>query len=208
MNNFKIVLLFIVTLLCCDAAAQKLSTGFGIGTQLSKASYTDTFKNKLPTTYRPGLRVYALGRINLEGNIFFSPEVSYTMKGFKIDKPNVGVAQQEITVHYIEFKLLQEYTFMQKYFAKIGPSIGGAIYGRDKQISTANLKSSKPLNFDFAAWSRFEASIDISVGAHFGSGWIAELRYSKGTSNIYDGDDGPRVKNQGIGISIAKYLHN
>jgi Outer membrane protein beta-barrel domain len=203
----RTVVLLFVFLSTQSTYAQKFISGFGIGGQMTSASYKDSAGNKKTTNFRAGARVYWNGRVNLEGNISFTPEVGYTMKGFRVKNPNSGVTEQELILHYVEFMFLQEYAVKDKFFVKVGPSISAAFAGRDKQLSATNLRSNKPLAFNFAEWGRFEASINLGVGSHFGNGWAVELRATKGVSNIYDGDDGPKVKNILFGINITKYMN-
>jgi hypothetical protein len=205
-GKFLFLTIFIFFLSSSNLKAQKFISAFGVGGQMTSAKYLDSFKVKKPTDYRPGGRLFWTGRINLEGNISFTPEVGYTMKGFRVKNPIPGVAEQEVILHYLEFMFLQEYAFQEKFFIKIGPSISAAFLGRDKQLSIANLRSNKPLAFNFGEWGRFEGSINIGIGTHFGFGWMVEVRMTKGISNIYDGDNGPNVKNSLFGINIAKYL--
>ncbi len=202
--------LLIFSLACCayfnKATAQSFTSGFGVGGFMSTAQYKDSFDAKKTTSMRPGFKVYWLGRVNIEGNINFAPEVGYAMKGFRVQNPTPSIKEQELIIHYLEFKFIQEYTVKERFFVKIGPSISVALAGRDKQLSIGNIRSNNPIPFNFAAWGRFEGAVNISVGTHFGSGWLAEIGTTKGISNIWDGDDGPNVKNVLYGISIAKFL--
>jgi hypothetical protein len=186
--------------------AQKFASGFGVGALMTGGQYKDSFDVKKTTSMRPGFKVYWAGRVNIEGNVNFAPEVGYSMKGFRVKNPNPSIKDQELIIHYLEFKFIQEYTVKERFFVKIGPSISAAIAGRDKQLSATGLRSNDPIPFNFAAWGRFEGAVNLSVGTHFGSGWLAEIGTTKGISNIWDGDEGPNVKNVVFGISIAKYL--
>lgn len=205
-RNKLIISLIICILTSAWGFSQRFYSGFGVGGQMTTAKYKDSFGVSKSTSSKYGFRAYWMGRVNLEGNIFFSPEVGYTLKGFTVKSPEAGVAEQEIVLHYFEVKLLQEYTFNEKFFIKVGPSISGAITGNMKSLSTTGLRSNSKLPFNFGAWGRFEACINICGGIHFGNGWIAELALSDGLSSIYDGDDGPKVKNRLVGLSIGKYL--
>ncbi len=189
-----------------NSNAQKYYSGIGIGAQMTTATYKDTSNTKKTTSFRPGGRLYYMGRINIENNMSFTPELSYTMKGFRVKNPVTGIAEQEVIIHYLEFMFLQELSFYEKYFVKFGPSISAAFLGRDKQLSSSNLRSNNPLPFNFDAWGRFEGVMNLGVGARFGGGYSLELRGSKSISNIFDGDNGPKVKNLLLGISIGKYF--
>lgn len=202
----KISITLTIALLTVTVQAQKLYTGIGAGAHMTTATYFDTSRNKKATSARPGGRLFFMGKINLEGKISFTPEVSYTMKGFRVKNPQAGIAEQEIILHYFEFMFLQEYSFTDQLYAKIGPSVGGAIIGRDKQLSTSNVRSNKPLAINFGEWGRFEAAVNIGVGLRFGNGFIAEARVAKSINSIYDGDEGPKVKNILFGINVGKYL--
>lgn len=206
----KTVRLLIAAVICLigfsEVNAQKLYSGFGISGLYSTGRYSDSFKVKKDVTGRYGFRTFWMGRVHIEGSIYFSPEVGYTFKGFKVKNPNPGVAEQEFLLHYFDILLLQEYVVNDQFFIKIGPSLAGAISGKTKSISTGGLRSTEKLAYNFAAWSRFEATIQLGVGYHFGNGWTGELRLSDGLSNLYDGDIGPKVKTRFIGINFGKYL--
>lgn len=189
-----------------EAAAQKLYTGFGAAGLYSTGRYKDTLDVKKDVSARYGFRTFWMGRVNIEGPIFFSPEVGYTFKGFTVKNPASGIAEQEFLLHYFDILLMQEYVLNEKFFIKIGPSLSGAISGKTKSISTTGLRSTEKLAFNFAAWSRFEATIQLGAGIHFGNGWMGEFRMSDGLSNLFDGDIGPSVKTRFVGIQIGKYL--
>jgi hypothetical protein len=201
-----VVLTGLFLLVFQGAGAQRLYSGFGAGAHMSTARYRDSFDVKKTTEWRPGARVYWMGKVNVEGGISFIPEVGYTFKGFKVKAPQTGVAEQEITYHYLDVTVLQEYVFRDFFFIRVGPSISGAITAYNKTISTTGLRASGKLPLNFGAWSRFEATIHLGVGANFNNGWMAELRLTDGLSNIYDGDDGPKVRNRTLGIQISKLL--
>jgi hypothetical protein len=202
----SILLIIIVFSTFQAAKAQRLYSGFGLGGQITNGSYKDSLGVKRTTTPKYGFRAFWLGRVNLEGNIHFSPEVGYTLKSFKITNPESGIASQELTLHYFEIKILQEYVFKEKYFVKVGPSLSAAISGTNKTVSTTGLRASGKLPFNFDAWGRFEACINVGFGMRFANGWAAELGISNGLTNIYDGDSGPTVKNKLAGISVSKLL--
>jgi hypothetical protein len=202
----KLILTVFITCSSFLAIGQKLHSGFGVSALMCNGNYKDSFKVKKETSMRPGFRVYWAGRINLEGIFNLAPEIGYTFKGFRVKSPFPGVAEQEIILHYIDFRFIQEYTYKDKFFAKIGPSISVAAAGRDKQLSTTNLRSNKPLAFNFAEYGRFEGSVYLGVGAHLFNGFFAEIGVNKGISNLWDGDLGPNIKNITYGISVGKYL--
>lgn len=185
---------------------QSFASGFGIGGFMSSAQYKDSAKLKLSTSSRLGGRIYWMGRVNLEGNLSFAPEVGYSLKGFRVKNPASNIQEQEVILHYIEFKFIQEYSIKEKYYFKLGPSISVAIAGRDKQLSPSNVRTNQPLPFNFAAWGRFEGAVNFAIGTHLSNGWIAEIGLTKGFSNIWDGDNGPNIKNYLFGFNIGKFI--
>lgn len=208
-NKFKVkkTIFYILFLFLSNFInAQKFTSGFGAGGFMSTATYKDSFDSKKTTQMRPGFKVFWLGRINLEGNLSFAPEVGYALKGFRVKNPENSIIEQEVILHYLEFKFIQEYSIKEKVFFKLGPSISVALAGRDKQLSVTNIRSNKPLPFNFAAWGRFEGAVNFSIGTHLPNGWLAEVGLTKGITNIWDGDNGPDVRNFLFGISVAKFI--
>jgi hypothetical protein len=201
-----LVITFLLILSSSQLSAQRLLSGYGVGAHVSTASFKDSTDARKTTSFRPGFRAFWMGRVALEGIIYFAPEVGYSMKGFRVKNPYNGVSEQEIIVHTIEFLALQEYAINDKFYVKLGPSISAAFAGRDKQLSSTGLRSNAKLGFSFATWGRFEGAITIATGAHFGNGWIAELRMNRGISNNWDGDNGPNIKSRYYGITLGKYL--
>jgi Outer membrane protein beta-barrel domain len=207
----KTARLFTIAAVCLllvagEASAQRLYSGFGLAGLYTTGRYKDTLKVKKDVSASYGFRTFWMGRLNIEGVIFFSPEVGYSFKRFTVKNPSAGVAEQEISLHYFDIVLLQEYVVNDKFFVKVGPSLSGAISGKSKSVSTTGLRTSEKLAFNFAAWSRFEATIQLGVGMHFGNGWCGEFRFADGLNNIFDGDLGPNVKTRYAGIHIGKYL--
>ncbi len=201
---------FIIFTFCAlfsfQSFAQSFASGFGVAGLMTSGKYLDSLKVQQPTSARPGFKVYWMGRINLEGGVNFSPEVGYSFKGFRVKTPIPQIAEQEIILHYLDFKFIQEYTYKEKYYVKAGPGISVAVSGRDKQLSAGNTRSNTPLAFNFAAWGRFEGTLSFALGAHLGAGFLIEATATKGISNIYDGDLGPNVKSFVYGIAIGKFL--
>lgn len=209
-HSKKAVCLFIAVVICLagfnKANAQKLYSGFGLSGLYTSARFADSFDVKKTVSGGYGFRTFWMGRVHIEGSIYFSPEVGYTFKSFTVKNPASGVAEQEFLLHYFDILLLQEYVVNDKFFIKFGPSLAGAISGKTKSVSVTGLRSNEKLPFNFAAWSRFEATIQLGVGYHFGNGWTGELRISDGLSNLYDGDIGPNVKTRFVGVTLGKYL--
>ncbi|MBL7728261.1 MAG: outer membrane beta-barrel protein [Dinghuibacter sp.] len=204
--RFVLAVITCLLFIAAEANAQRLYSGFGLAGLYTTGRYKDTLGVKKDVTGRYGMRAFWMGRINIEGSIFFSPEVGYTFKGFKVKSPETGVADREIILHYFDILLMQEYVINDLFFVKIGPSLSGAIAGRSKSLSTDGQRKNEPLPFNFAAWSRFDATILLGVGKHFGNGWTGEIRLSDGLSNIYSGDIGPNVKTRYFGVQFGKYL--
>jgi hypothetical protein len=205
-NTLKFIIIVLTLLLSYGANAQSFSHGIGVGAYASGGKYTLFDGTKLETSFRPGGKIYWMGRVLLEGNLSFAPEVGYALKGFRIKNPDPAIKEQEIIFHYLEFKFLQEYAIKEKFYAKLGPSISAAVAGRDKQLSSSNIRSNNKLAFNFAAWGRFEAALNIQLGVHLSNKWVVEIVSTRGFSNLWDGDDGPNVKNNVIGLSIGKYF--
>ncbi|MDX1408286.1 MAG: porin family protein [Saprospiraceae bacterium] len=203
---------------------------FGIkaGVQMSDIAVSglDLGFNLLDPQMTPGVTAGLYAEIPMGGGMYFSPELNYTQKGFKVYEgidvnvfgANVPIGAEAITkLHYLEVPLALKYKFgngATNGYLKAGPTVGYALSG------TVNTRINSFLDFNVA---RIPLDLQgdmyntLEVGAMAGAGFevrsgsgkfFADVTFQHGlTDLINEPVVDLRVKNQSIGLGVGYALH-
>ncbi|MEZ5034528.1 MAG: porin family protein [Chitinophagaceae bacterium] len=211
----KILLTILLT--CFLFSVSKAQPQFGIlgGPQASTASYHITgYKQK--TTYKYGFQFGALMKVPFEGNIYFVPEIFYSMKGYKAEfdhvsiPPDSAATDNDTRFHNIEVAALIQIdlgTNPSHFFIKGGPSLDFQIFGNEKFNRVNKPTVDRKIKFGFADYGRYSANILGLFGYESKSGFSVALQYTLGLANIINTDGGPAVQHRVIGLQFSKLFN-
>lgn len=215
----KINLVFL-SFFVVGAASSQAEFGVIAGPQMTSAKYSilDNNEKKIKQKTESKFGFYAGGtmRLQFEGNLFFSPAVFYSMKGYKVTlnrasfPPDSAAIDNDVTLHTFELAPMLQYNFSDDeshFFIKAGPSIDIQLSGKETFNKTGGSSVSRKMKFSYADYGRFGANILLQLGYESSSGLIVFAQYTHGVGSIVNTDNGPLVLHRAMGISIGKYFN-
>lgn len=192
----------------------QVKLGFFAGPQLSSAKYTVN-SEKQPVTSKYGFHLGASLKVPFENQLYFSPSVFYSMKGYKVKfnqrsyPPDSMAVDNNTSIHTVELAALLQYDFSSRpghFFVKFGPSIDVQLSGNEKFNRNNNTVVDKKMVFSFTQYGRFGANMILQLGYETSNGLLFSGQYSHGIGSINNADFGPRIFHRAAGISIGKYF--
>lgn len=211
----KFFILISVTLfLSVTACCQDSKFGFFGGPQASTAFYS-VRGQKQSTEYKYGFRTGIGWKIPFDNHLYFSPEIFYSLKGYKVTleqsafPPDSTATDNNTTIHCLETAPLLQIDLSNQpnhYFIKFGPSLDIQLLGHEKFHLQNGDYISRKMKYDFPDYGRFGINFIGQFGYESQNGLIISAQYSLGITNINNADFGPNIKHRVIGISVGKYF--
>jgi hypothetical protein len=186
------------------------------GPQMTSAKYTINGV-KQPTDYKFGFQAGVGMKVPFETNLFFSPAIFYSLKGYKVKfnrpayPPDLMAADNNATVHTVELAFLLQYDMGKQanhFFLRAGPSLDFQLKGKEKFNLLGGGSVSQNMIFSFGEYGHYSANLLIQPGFETRGGFTVSAQYTLGLASINNADDGPIIKYHIYGISIGKYLNN
>jgi len=189
---------------------------FGIfaGAQTSTAKYT-VAEIKQPTEYKYGFNTGMCLKIPFDVNLFFSPAIFYSLKGYKVAfnkhvyPPDTAAINNNTTIHTLEVAPLLQYDFGKQpshFFIKAGPSVDFQLTGKETfQLKTGS-SVDRQMPFGFTAYGHYSVNLLFQLGYETQSGFMIFGQFTDGLANINNADGGPTIKHKAFGITIGKYF--
>jgi len=209
----KATLLAIVIAICLSGYSQNL---FGIfaGAQTSTAKYT-VADIKQPTEYKYGFNAGICLKIPFDVNLFFSPAIFYSLKGYKVTlnqhvyPPDTAAINNNTTMHTVEVAPLLQYDFGKEpshFFIKAGPSVDFQVGGKETfQLKTGG-SVERQMPFGFTAYGHYSVNLLFQFGYETKSGIMIFGQLTDGLANINNADGGPTIKHKAFGLTVGKYF--
>jgi len=205
-----ILLLFFI----CSAFYSSAQISYGVtgGLQLINTRVKINNGPAVDATPRLGFHIGGLLKIPFDKELFFAPQVLYSLKGTTINLDNAlkdSVATQKLTIHYIEIPALLNFDTKADgngLFFLFGPSASIAITGNEKRIFLNGQQQSRPMRFAFTAYGRFEMNLVAKVGYRLQNNWFVTGGYTLGLGSIVNDDLGPRILPRMISLSAGYFF--
>lgn len=206
----------VVAVATCIAMSSYAQVDWNIfgGPQLTTASYTaQSVKQK--TSYKTGFNLGVGMKVPFEGNLYFSPELAYTMTGYKVTynrfvyPPGPDALDNNVTFHTLQAAFLLQYDFGAQpshFFMRLGPSLDFQFLGHEKFTTNNNGVVSRSTPFGFDKYGRFSANAIGQLGFETSGGFSIRAQYSYGLASINNADGGPRIRHRVFGITFGKTL--
>lgn len=210
----KIVLFFIPVFISLAAKCQ-VEFGFFAGPQLTYSHYSirdEAQKNKIKYGFQAG----GMLKIPFENQIFFSPMVFYSMKGYKVtfnrpsEPPDLLATDNDTRLHTFEIAPLLQYDFSTEsnhFFLRGGPSLDVQITGKESFNRSLGSPVKRNMRFGYADYGHFAFNVLLHAGFETGNGLTIYAHYSHGVGNIVNTDNGPSVVHRAAGISVGYYFN-
>jgi hypothetical protein len=211
----KIYTLSATLIFFCYASSQ---TQFGIfaGPQATASRYTilnEKQKQELKYSFRTG----ACLKMPFENNLYFAPEIFYSMKGYKVTftqfvyPPGVNAINNNTTIHTFELAALLQYDFGRNpghVYMKAGPSLDFQLFGREKFDTVGGGTVDRKMKFSFNGdYGYIGANLLLHLGYEAPKGFFISAQYTHGAGSINNEDKGPKIRHRVYGFTIGKYLN-
>lgn len=205
------LLLFIGFVITCDA--QKPRFNIFAGPQMSTARYSITDVEQ-STEYKTGFQAGFGMKIPFETNLFFSPAVFYSLKGYKVkfnryaDPPDLTAIDNNTTIRTFELAFLLQYDLGKKpshFFIKAGPSFDLQLKGKEEFNLMDGSHVNRSMVYDFGKYGRYCGNLLLQLGFET-KGFMIFGQYSHGVANLNNADEGPKINYRVYGISLGTYF--
>jgi len=212
----KIVASLILLLLFTSLRSQITWYVFA-GPQATSAKYSVPLPNKTyekqESSYKFGFQAGVGIKVPFDVQIFFSPSVFYSLKGYKVNEfkhspvmPASEANDQDMTLHTFEISPMLQFDFTNSpshFFIKAGPSFDLQLFGHEEFNMKNGDHLSKDIKFSFIDSSHFAANLIGQFGYESEGGLLIFVHYSYGASSIVNLDSGPRIHHRAMGLSIG-----
>jgi hypothetical protein len=209
----KRIFIFLCVVLPFTAISQVEFAIFG-GPQMTSANYK---ANSVKQTTEHKFGIFAGGgwKIPFESNLYFAPEIFYSLKGYKVVfnqflfPPGTDAKDNNTTIHSVEVAgLLQADLGSQPshFFLKGGLSLDFQLFGNEKFNTISGEKVDRKMKYDFGEYGHYSANAILQFGYESANGFFVAGRYSYGVANISNADDGPNIHHVVFGVSAGFYF--
>ncbi len=151
-------------------------------------------------------------KAGFDKNIYFSPGLLYSLKGFTVHFNNMlqdSVTSSKLQIHYIEIPLLLQFDTRADgngLFFLFGPSASVAITGKEKRTFLNNSENKRSMRFANTAYGRFEMNLVAKAGYYFKNNMLITAGYSYGLGSIINDDYYARIVPRMITLSAGYFL--
>ena len=196
--------------------AQQHTFGIFGGPQMTSAKYK-VREVKQPTDFVPGLQAGITVKIPFENNLYFSPSLYYSHKGYKVKlnapalPPDSLAINNKTSLHTIEFAPLLHFDFSNRpshFFVKLGPAIDFAISGKEEFDTKEGKRVNRKMRFSVTNYyGPFTAQGILHFGYESERGLVVFAHYAEGMGSLNNTDGGPDIKHRVAGISLGWYFN-
>ncbi|MDF2514925.1 MAG: PorT family protein [Sphingobacterium sp.] len=198
----KILLLFAAAFMLATEAQAQVSYGVKAGLTLPKIAFSGTEEIGVPST-SAAANFYLTGYadIPIAPSVAFQPGLSLQGKGVKLDMGALG--HEKINLLYLEIPVNMVYYINAgsgKAFIGAGPYAAIGLSGRDKLLG-----EKQDVEWGDDGLKRFDAGINTMLGYKMANGFLINVGYSLGLSDLSKDPDGAaknRVLSFGIGYQF------
>jgi hypothetical protein len=210
--KFYIITALLIT--TATAEAQNLVSLFA-GPQATTVSY-EVNGTKQNTEYKFGFHAGIMMKVPFEGNLFFSPSVFYSLKGYKVQynqhvyPPDPDASDNNVTLHTFELAGLLQVDLSKDpnhFFVGFGPALDLQIFGNEKFNLMSGGSVDRNMKFGFAHYGRYLTSVIGRFGYENGKGFHLFLQYDLGLGSLNNADHGPVIRHRTIGLSFATVIN-
>jgi hypothetical protein len=208
-------LLYLIFTFFFYSVSAQVTVGVFAGPQRTTASY-HILNQKQPTEFKQGAHAGVLLKVPFENQLYFTPMVNYSLKGYKVAfnlpsfPPSELAVNNDTKIHTLEISPLLHYDLSPKdahFFIKAGPSIDVNLSGREKFEKRDGKMVNQSMKFSFADYGFATASAIVQVGYETAKGFTVAGQYAHGMASMNNADGGPRIMHRVIGITFGKLFY-
>jgi hypothetical protein len=211
----KRILIFFAAIFCCNAIFSQVQFEIFAGPHISATSYSIKSTTQ-PTDSKVGFHLGAGYKIPFEGILFFSPSISYAMRGYKVQfnqpsyPPDLLAIDNNTTFHEIDVDPFLQFDLSKKanhLFIKAGPSFNFILSGKENYNLATGESIERSMKFSTTNnYGRYNVSLVGQFGYETSKGLIIYAYYLRGTMSMNNQEQGPSIYNSMYGITLGKFL--
>ncbi|MFT3747886.1 MAG: porin family protein [Agriterribacter sp.] len=208
----KKILLSSAVLFCSLYAGAQVSYGVLGGLQQTGARVKVFEGPVVPVKPGCGFHVGAFLKVPFDKNLYFVPQLLYSLKGFTVRYNNAlrdSVANNILNIHYIEIPALLQFDTRNNgegIFFQFGPSVSVAVAGTDKKNFLNGKERKTPMKFANTAYGRFEMNLVGKIGYQLKDKWFVTGGYALGLGSIVNDDLAPKIGPRMITLSAGFFF--
>lgn len=192
----------------------QIKYGIFAGPQKTTARYL-VRDEKQETSYKNGLQGGVMMKVPFENQLYFSPAIYYSSKGYRVSlkqptyPPGENAVGDDVRVHVIEIAPLLNIdlsTHENHLFVRFGPSIDVAISGKEHIFQNDGKEVTQSMKFANTAYGRFTSAANVQVGYEFKSGFFMHAHYAQGLGSMNNADLGPIIRHRLFGVSVGAFF--
>ena len=205
---------FVFLIIISENVSSQVRIGFFLGPQATSANY-EVIEKEQPADYKIGVQAGITSKIPVEYQLYFSPAVYYSLKGYKVTfnnpsyPPGEDARSNNVSVHTLEIAPLFHFDLSKKPshpFIQFGPAIDVALFGKEEIVLKNGDKVNRDMKFSFEDYGRFTSSAIARLGYKLQNDLFFFGHVTYGLGSMNNADNGPKIRHRIYGISIGKYL--
>lgn len=207
---------FAAVLCTLGAAAQKTEFGVVAGPQYTTARYFLHGKEQA-TTGKAGGQLGAVAKIPFEGRFFFTPSLTYSLKGFSVtltdtsSNPGVDAVANDLRLHTAELSpLFTIYMGRQPergFYVQFGPSLDLNLAGHENVTVKNGNVVRRSMSFGGTGYSRLTPSLIVRLGSESKKGFFFNAFFQQGIGSLNNNDFGPAIRHRIAGVGVGKIFY-
>ena len=211
----KRIIIFFAAMFYCMTSFSQVQFQIFAGPHISSTHYSVKSVQQ-PTDSKIAFHFGAAYKIPFEGILFFSPAISYAMRGYKVQfnqpsfPPDLLAIDNNVTFHEINVDPLLQFDLSKKVnhlFIKAGPSFNFILWGNEKyNLATGESVDRKLKLSTTNAYGRYNASLVSQFGFENSKGFTIYAYYLYGLISMNNEEQGPSIYNSMYGLTIGKFL--
>ena len=210
----KRIIIFFAVMVCCDTIFSQQFEIFG-GPHISSTTYSIKSVTQ-PTDSKVGFHLGAGYKIPFDGILFFSPSISYAMRGYKVQfnqpsfPPDLLAIDNDVTFHEINVDPLLQFDLTKKPshpFIRVGPSFNFILWGNEKYNLATGEYVDHAMNLSTTnGYGRYNASLVAHLGFETSKGVTIYAYYLRGLISMNNEEQGPSIYNSMYGLTVGKFF--
>jgi hypothetical protein len=192
----------------------QIKYGFFAGPQKTVARYLVADEQQ-ETSWKNGLQGGVMLKVPFENQLYFTPAIYYSAKGYRVSlknpafPPGEEAVGNDVRVHAIEIAPLLNIDFSKNenhMFIRFGPSIDVAVGGREHIFMSDGKEVEQSMKFANTAYGRFTSAANVQLGYEFKSGFFMYAHYAQGLGSMNNSDYGPIIRHRLFGVSLGAFF--
>ena len=208
--------IFTLSVTLCSVLFSFGQVQFGVfaGPQKTTARYL-VADEKQETSFKTGLQGGVMLKVPFEDQLYFSPAIYYSSKGYRVSlknptyPPGENAIGDDVRVHAIEIAPLLNIDLSKErnhLFVRFGPSIDVAVGGKEHIFMNDGKEIEQSMKFANTAYGRFTSAGNLQFGFEAQSGFFVFAHYAQGLGSMNNADHGPIIRHRLFGVSIGAFF--